>query len=98
MNNIQKIASAVGAAVVALGVGATFAGSAYAMDVPAPLNCGTTESFQEVHGGYIYKYDFLSQEGTTYYYGVAVPNVPAGWVPVGQVACTSGYPADYPHY
>ncbi|WKG09626.1 hypothetical protein QX204_32315 [Nocardia sp. PE-7] len=97
MNKIHRIASIIGAAAVVLGVGATFAGTASAINVPTPLHCGE-QAFQEVHEGYIYRYELISQNGTTYYYGVSVPNVPAGWVPVGEVACTAGYPADYPHY
>lgn len=88
MNNLQKIASTIGATAVALGTGLAFAGAASAMNVPVPDNCGKTESFQEVHGGYIYRYEPISQEGNTFYYGVTIPNVPAGWVPIGQVACT----------
>ncbi|MGW6119579.1 hypothetical protein ACWFRF_11075 [Nocardia sp. NPDC055165] len=98
MKKLQRIVSTIGAAAVVLGFGAAFAGTASAMNVPTPLNCGQQEAFQEVHEGYIYRYELFSQNGTTYYYGVSVPNVPAGWVPVGEVACTAGYPADYPHY
>ncbi|MFD3428739.1 hypothetical protein [Nocardia fluminea] len=88
MNNVKRIASTVGTAVIALGLGTVFAGAASAMNVPPPHNCGQTESFQEVHGGYIYRYEPIGQEGNKFWYGVTVPNVPAGWVPVGQVECT----------
>ncbi|MEV6363670.1 hypothetical protein [Nocardia asteroides] len=98
VKTVQRIGSAIGAAAIALGMGAAFAGTASAIPVPVPLNCGQTGSFQEVHDGYIYLYEHFSQSGTDFHYGVSVPNVPAGWVPVGQVSCMGKYPADYPHY
>lgn len=94
MNRARKIAaSMVGAAAAVIVVSTAAAGTAAAgIDIPRPLpeNCGKSGFSQVDSRNYLFAYELYKQEGNTYYYGVSVPNVPAGFVPIGESSCTKG--------